>query len=344
MKILEQLNPNNTISFSRPLAHALGLNEAVVYSALISKQAYYAQRGMLDSEGYFFSTVADLQESTTLSKRRQCAAIKALVAAGLIECKKRGMPARRYFRVCDQTEPLLKLLEKGKTAMEELNPISQKPRESEPTPSDENAPACRDENALSCQNENAPTCRTENAPQEVTKRADKWEQNETYTINPKRNKSKVINPNQSIHGDGIDTMDNSAKRSEYLEIIHENIGYESLREKEKVDELVEIMLDVICSRKSAIRVNGEDLPKEAVKSRFLRIDDSHIGYVLDSLRKNTSAVRNIRAYLITALYNAPATIDSYYIALVNHDLNEMNETQWENIFQKGSSQKRSTVL
>lgn len=328
MKILEQLNPNNTISFSRPLAHALGLNEAVVYSALISKQAYYAQRGMLDGEGYFFSTVADLQESTTLSKRRQCAAIKALVNAGLIECKKRGMPARRYFRVIDQTEPLEKLLEQGETAMEELNPISQKQSET--------APACRDENA--------PTCQDENVPLEATKRADKWEQNETYTINPKINKSKVINPNQSIGGDEIDTMDNSAQRSEYLEVIHENIGYESLREKEKVDELVEIMLDVICSRKSAIRVNGEDLPQETVKSRFLRIDDSHISYVLDSLRKNSSAVRNIRAYLITALYNAPATIDSYYAALVNHDLNEMNETQWENIFQKGSSQKRSTVL
>ena len=80
------------------------------------------------------------------------------------------------------------------------------------------------------------------------------------------------------------------------------------------------MLDVICSMKDMIRVNGEDIPHGVVKSRFLKIDSSHIDYVLTSLKKNTSEVRNIRAYLITALYNAPTTIDGYYTAWVNHDM------------------------
>ena len=80
------------------------------------------------------------------------------------------------------------------------------------------------------------------------------------------------------------------------------------------------MLDVVCSSQSTVRVHGEDLPHEVVKSRFLKLNHEHIEYVLLSLKRNTSDVKNIRAYLITTLYNAPTTIDSYYTALVNHDM------------------------
>lgn len=110
------------------------------------------------------------------------------------------------------------------------------------------------------------------------------------------------------------------EREAYLELIKENIEYDYQTEKEKVDELVAIMLDVVCSTKDTVRVNGEDIPHEIVKSRFLKINSAHTEYILDAIKKNTSEVRNIRAYLITALYNAPTTIDGYYTALVNHDM------------------------
>ncbi|MCH5204835.1 MAG: hypothetical protein J1F03_08790 [Oscillospiraceae bacterium] len=80
------------------------------------------------------------------------------------------------------------------------------------------------------------------------------------------------------------------------------------------------MLDVICSTKPTVRVNGEELPKELVKSKFLKFDEGHIDYVLFSLKNNSTDVRNIRSYLITALYNAPNTIGSYYTSRVNHDM------------------------
>ncbi len=80
------------------------------------------------------------------------------------------------------------------------------------------------------------------------------------------------------------------------------------------------MVDVVCSKRKNIRVNGEDQPKETVKKRFLELDDRHIEYVITVLDRSKSEVRNIRAYLITALYNAPMTIDSYYDAWVKHDL------------------------
>lgn len=85
------------------------------------------------------------------------------------------------------------------------------------------------------------------------------------------------------------------------------------------------MVDVVCSSKPTIRANGEEMPKEAVKSAFLKLEYNHIIYVLDSLKKNTSDMRNPRAYLITTLYNALNTIGSYYQAQVNHDWGRRNE-------------------
>ena len=87
-----------------------------------------------------------------------------------------------------------------------------------------------------------------------------------------------------------------------------------------LDELVELMVDTVCSNRKMIRIAGDDYPAEVVKSRFLKIDSSHIEYVLERMRENTTYVRNIKKYLLAALYNAPVTMDSYYTSLVSHDL------------------------
>ena len=295
MKILERLNPTNTGSYNRPIAHALGLGAAVVYAALINKQVYYEQRNMLDEDGFFYSTIADLQESTSMGKCQQSNAIKVLTDAGLVEACRRGMPAKRYFRVRDEVELLDKFLKQGEAIMNELNPIAQK-----------------------C--ENVTSCSDIIVQQEVTNCNIKMAQNEPYTINHNINKSKENNPNLSIHGG--DEMDRIDERNNYLELIRENIEYDCFEEKEQeqVDELVEIMLDVVCSTKETIRVNKEDVPHEVVKSRFLKLTYEHIDYVLLALKRNTSDVKNIRAFLITTLYNAPTTMDAFFKALVNHDM------------------------
>ena len=87
-----------------------------------------------------------------------------------------------------------------------------------------------------------------------------------------------------------------------------------------LDEILDILVDTVCSTRKMIRIGGEDYPKEVVKSRLLKLDSGHIEYVISSLHENTTKVRNIRAYLLTSLYNAPTTINSYYTALVNHDM------------------------
>lgn len=105
-ELFKLLNPANTVTINRPLAHALGTNEAIIYSALIAKQAYYKQRKMLDEDGYFFCTISDLQESTGLTRYQQDGAIKKLIEANLIDCCKKGIPARRFFRANDNVDLL----------------------------------------------------------------------------------------------------------------------------------------------------------------------------------------------------------------------------------------------
>ena len=123
-------------------------------------------------------------------------------------------------------------------------------------------------------------------------------------------------------GKGRDRM---RERESYRELILENIEYDILTQnhpydRDRLDELVELMVDTVCSRRETIRIAGDDYPAEVVKSRFLKLDSSHIEYVLDRMRDNTTYVRNIKKYLLAALYNAPSTISNYYSSLVQHDM------------------------
>jgi len=111
----------------------------------------------------------------------------------------------------------------------------------------------------------------------------------------------------------------------YREMIRENIDYDGfVRERPydagQLDEMVEIMVEAVCSRKETIRVAGNDFPQAVVKSRMLKLDREHIVFVFDCLKENTTQVRNMKQYLLTVLYNAPATIENHYAAQVNHDL------------------------
>ena len=111
----------------------------------------------------------------------------------------------------------------------------------------------------------------------------------------------------------------------YRGLIRENIGYDDfVREHPydaaQLDEMVELMVETVCSKKKNIRVAGNDFPQAVVKSRLLKLDCEHIRFVFDCLRENTTQVRNMKQYLLTVLYNAPATIENHYAAQVNHDL------------------------
>ena len=112
--------------------------------------------------------------------------------------------------------------------------------------------------------------------------------------------------------------------AEIKEMVLENIEYRYIKDnhnRERLDEIVDLMVETLCSTKAIINVAGDDYPAQLVKEKLLRINCLHIDYVFECLDKTTTYIRNIRRYLLATLFNAPSTIDSYYSALVNHDLN-----------------------
>ena len=113
--------------------------------------------------------------------------------------------------------------------------------------------------------------------------------------------------------------------SVYEEIIKDNIEYDHFVrygqvDKDRLDEIVSIILETVCSKRKTIRIAGDDYPAELVKAKFMKLNSSHIEFVFDCMKENTTKIRNIKQYLKAVLFNAPNTIDSYYTALVAHDM------------------------
>ena len=123
---------------------------------------------------------------------------------------------------------------------------------------------------------------------------------------------------------GRDAMSVEEMQS-YRDLVLENIEYDHLcREfatyREDLDEIVELIVETVCARRKTTRIAGADFPHEVVRSRFLKLDSSHIEFVMECLHNNTTEVRNMKQYLLTVLFNAPTTMNNHYTAQVNHDM------------------------
>lgn len=142
-------------------------------------------------------------------------------------------------------------------------------------------------------------------------------QRETNTQRTRKERSNT----HRIVSDPAGDADGAAIRAQILE----NVEYPRLcrqypSRREELDELVELMVETVCARRSTIRIAGSHLPYELVRSRFLKLEEPHLEFVLDALGTSTAAVRNPKQYLLSVLFNAPATMANHYAARVNHDL------------------------
>ena len=172
--------------------------------------------------------------------------------------------------------------------------------------------------------ENQTSGSSEIKPQEV------GESNPNYTnynqTDLNYTEESYINPIIQSDSRKKDTMDVMDDVQTYIELIKENINYDhhmkydGYGEKELYDELFGIICEVVCVKRKSIRVAGEDYPYELVKSRFLKLNSSHLEYVIGCMKETTTKITNIKAYMITALYNAPTTINHFYQQEVQHDM------------------------
>ena len=164
-------------------------------------------------------------------------------------------------------------------------------------------------------------------------RTDLPKKEQSITDLPSTDSIPILSPDPSPYGDAA-AEPPERKRKEaatqsavelYREIIKENIEYEHLLRYSKIDPeelngIVELLVETVCTARKTIRVAGDDYPAELVKSKLLKLNSSHIEFVMDCMRENTTKIRNIKKYLLAVLFNAPSTMGSYYTALVAHDM------------------------
>ena len=137
-----------------------------------------------------------------------------------------------------------------------------------------------------------------------------------------------ISNNSTFHFNNTNPiLSEDEDRIGYEAYLDEQLGIEALKtdypyDTGILDGIRELILDVVCTKKKIIVIAGDEKPVDVVKSRFMKLDMGHIRYVMNCLQENTVKIRNIKQYLLAALYNAPATIDSYYRAEVSHDMAE----------------------
>ena len=155
--------------------------------------------------------------------------------------------------------------------------------------------------------------------------------NPTQLNKDKQIKEELIKESNPIFSGKMDRREGGVEYKEYEHRIKKNISYDILLQDKRidqslVDEIVELILEILCSRRKTIRIAGDDYPADLVKERLLKLNSEHMRYVLDCMAENTSQVRNIKQYLKAVIFNAPSTIDNYYRSRVSYDLNSGNLT------------------
>lgn len=291
-EIFELVNPANTIGANRYLAHAVGTAEAIVYSALLGKYAYYSEREMT-TDGWFFSTVSDLEESTTLSEKQQRKAVDKLVKVGLICTERRGMPAKRFFKISDNLEKLRQIIAEGEKIIEQK--FGKKSVKHNDNIDMVSADEYKHEAALQANSYSS----AEKSEQEPPKAPNKFRQNAAI---PYKTKNINLN-NKSSSGDGEISCEDT------LASLKKNINYDELCSKraddrETIDNMLEIMTDVINSKKEKVRVNGDNKPCKRVRDVYLALTRQQFVNALNAVRNNPKPIFNRRGYIITVLYNA----------------------------------------
>ena len=283
---------------THPRFKHLSTDSKLLYGMLLDRMSLSIKNEWYDKTGrvYIYYTVEEICESLNCGRdkaMRLLAELDTGKGVGLIERKKQGQgkPTRIYVK---------------RFTTQELPPQSEKkPEPPAPPP---------DIGFADVQKSAFPTSRSRDF------RCAEVE--ETDPNQTKRNQRDINQLDPSIFPPAPGARRMEIDRCEVREEVRENIEYEHLRQElpyDDVESLLELIVDVMCSTAATMRIGGDTLPVEAVKQRFRQLDSEHIKYIIDSLRQTTTKINNIRAYLLTALYNAPITIGPYYSAAVRHD-------------------------
>ena len=322
-----------------PMFADLSVNAKLLYGVLLDRMNLSMKNRWFDSENrvYIIYQIAEIMEDFNFSKKTAVRYLNELENFGLVEKKRRGLglPSLLYVKnfvvFQDHSEP-------DDTDFDDV---------AEDDNLNENMETSRGiqgetsrgvrtytsrrvdmETSKGVQKETLRGAKSE--LQEVTKRGpliSKTNSNNININNTKESNNILSNPIVKNAVDGMGREEESLFEK-YTKMVKDNIDYDVLisrhyLEKSMIDGIVNLIVETIISENDYIIISSTKFPKEAVKSRFSKLDISHIEYVLECMNHNTTNIKNIKKYLLAALYNAPTTIDSYYKARVQHDMPEL---------------------
>ena len=308
----------------------LSIPAKLLYGLLLDRMSLSMKNKWLDEENrvYIIYQIKEIMADLSLSEKMAIKHLKELEEFGLVEKRRRGfgLPSILYvksFIVPDEAEK----------EQEKINENDSNQEKSEQKNTSQAQKTSRTVEMGSSRTADLERTRTaQKEGQELPTGCalkNKADMSNNYISNTKINKTKSNN-NQSNHilknGDGIGLeYDKKTQIRGYEKVIKMKINYDTLvdrypHEKERIDGMIEIMVETLISDSDYINIGGTEYPKELVKSKLLKLDSTHIEYVMMCMDNNTTKIYNIRKYLLSALFNAPSTIDSYYRSLVNHDM------------------------
>ena len=268
---------------------SLSAEAKTLYGILLDRMELSMKNGWFDKQNrvYLFFTVQEIQESLGFGKNKAIQLMKELEKMGLIERKRQGMGKPSFVYV---------------------------------------------KNILSCPESGSKRFRNqtsgglENKLQEVGK-SNPNHTKYSHTDHSQNNQSYPEDSDSEKDDREVDdnAFDAIRKREDYHRYFREELGINELKAEytsnaDMLEELLELIVDTVCSSRRFIRIGKENLPADIVRRRMMKLNAEHIRYLISCLNENTTKIRDIRQYLLTALYNAPATISSYYNQLVQHDI------------------------
>ena len=297
------------VMFTEERFKSLSCEAKVLYGLMLDRMSLSTKNGWLDEEGkvYIVFPLIDIRELIKCSKQTAVNLVHELdteQGIGLIEKSRPGLGKANVFYVKNFMSPIE---EKRDSDNKNTKNKEEEPQKPDSTKKSENWTSASPENRL----------------QEVQKldpnktEYNKTEKSETQSINQSGDTAVpgvFVPPAETDVIDGIRNY------------VRERIDYQSFQgedeySREEVDELVEMIVDVLRMPDTAVlRINGNEMPAVLVKEHYYRIRRDHIDYVRWTMRNNSKKVNNIRAYMLTALYNSVLTIGHYYQAEANYDV------------------------
>lgn len=319
-EVIQELGEASTIHGNRLLAHAIGLTEAVIYSALVSKFLYYRKNNMLVSE-WFYVTIDDLQKSTSIGVKPQRTALKQLKKIGLIESKVIGTPPKRHFKLCDCIERLKELLHIGHNIENSIGNIEPEAMQNNDKTIDNSKknyeqifPNCEQkekQEKTDIKKAYFPTFDPNGQMKKTQTDKSKRPKRTNLIYNHKERNRNFINHLHQSQSDKISNDDDDIITASEIEQAEQQarkqIGENA--NKPEYAELIDVMAHVYTCKQKSIKVQGRRIETVAVKERFHQLEERHLQYVLKCIEYSDPHDRT--AYFITCLYNAPKTIDHY---------------------------------